>query len=85
LEANETRAIVDRLNPPTSQLLELSWATVPFVLTMVMFFWGAAQLNLLENSIPGFKTVSQKLIKLIIDFGNLIWKNVCLSYLPNRS
>lgn len=35
------KAKVDRLNPPTSQLLELSWAIVPFVLSMIMFFWGA--------------------------------------------
>jgi cytochrome c oxidase subunit 2 len=34
-------AKVDRLNPPNSPLLELSWAIVPFILTMVMFFWGA--------------------------------------------
>ena len=35
-------ADVNRMNPPTSQLLELSWAVIPFVITMVIFFWGAA-------------------------------------------
>lgn len=35
-------ADVNRSNPPTSQLLELSWAAIPFVVTMVIFFWGAS-------------------------------------------
>lgn len=30
-----------RRNPPTSYLLEASWAVIPLILTMVMFFWGA--------------------------------------------
>ncbi len=31
-----------RANPPTSKWLEAIWATVPLVLVMVMFAWGAA-------------------------------------------
>ncbi len=34
-------AVVNRANPPVSPLLELSWSVVPFVLTMIMFAWGA--------------------------------------------
>jgi cytochrome c oxidase subunit II len=30
-----------RENPPESRWLEVSWAVVPFVLSMVMFAWGA--------------------------------------------
>ncbi len=32
---------VNRANPPTSILLEISWSVIPFILTMVMFVWGA--------------------------------------------
>ena len=35
-------ANVNRLNPPSSQLLEVTWSVIPFILTMVMFAWGAA-------------------------------------------
>jgi len=31
-----------RANPPASNLLEIAWAVVPLILTMVMFGWGAA-------------------------------------------
>lgn len=34
-------AKVNRANPPVSYLLEISWSVVPFILTMVMFVWGA--------------------------------------------
>jgi cytochrome c oxidase subunit 2 len=34
-------AVVDRSNPPSSTLLEVSWSIVPLVLSLVMFYWGA--------------------------------------------
>jgi cytochrome c oxidase subunit II len=35
-------AVVDRSDPPTKNVpLELAWTVIPFVLTMVMFVWGA--------------------------------------------
>jgi cytochrome c oxidase subunit 2 len=30
-----------RANPPENKLLEASWAVVPLIISMVMFFWGA--------------------------------------------
>ena len=39
------KANVDRSNPPiASKLLEVIWIGVPFVLSMVMFAWGAVLL-----------------------------------------
>lgn len=34
-------SLAERGNPPRSNLLELAWAVVPFLLSMVMFVWGA--------------------------------------------
>lgn len=34
-------SLAERANPPQSNLLEVGWAIVPFLLTMVMFAWGA--------------------------------------------
>ena len=33
-------SVAERANPPQSNLLELAWAVVPLLLTMVMFVWG---------------------------------------------
>lgn len=35
------KARVDRSNPPESYVLEIGWSIIPFVLSMIMFVWGA--------------------------------------------
>lgn len=46
-----------RANPPQSKLLELAWAVVPFILTMVMFGWGAAVYYEIVTPPPGAREI----------------------------
>lgn len=42
-----------RKNPPQSHLLELSWAVIPFVLSIVMFVWGGVVYHEMRTPPPG--------------------------------
>lgn len=42
-----------RENPPENRFMELAWASVPLVLTMVMFTWGAVLFYEMQTVPPG--------------------------------
>lgn len=63
----------DRGNPPASNLLEVAWAVIPLLLTLVMFAWGAG-LYFEQQTAPARNGVQDGPLEIQVVGKQWMWK-----------